>query len=208
MSAKNLPVYRMMISENEDSDLEVNYVALVDRPAIEKDFMVFSQQKSITFATDDEKRIITGPLMLADVPIFRKEGDEEYYVVFEAGEIMKIAQKFFQKGYQKNVNEMHNQKKQLDGLVMFESWLVDPERGISPMAGYEDAKPGSWFGSFKVNDEETWQKIKAGEFTGFSVEGFFHLEPVSDSDALIKELESLMGAEGKDLLDALKNILA
>jgi hypothetical protein len=57
---------------------------------------------------------------------------------------------------------------------MFESFIVDSERGIQAMKGFEDAPQGSWFGSFKVENEEVWNKIKSGEFKGFSVEGIFN----------------------------------
>ena len=41
---KKLPVYEMMIDEDIDSDLQVDFVALVDRPAIKKDFVKFNDQ--------------------------------------------------------------------------------------------------------------------------------------------------------------------
>jgi hypothetical protein len=41
------------------------------------------------------------------------------------------------------------------------------------MKGFEDAKDGSWFGSFYVENEQAWQLIKEGKVKGFSVEGFF-----------------------------------
>ena len=39
---KKLPVYEMLISDDPESDLEVDFIALVDRPAIKKDFVKFS----------------------------------------------------------------------------------------------------------------------------------------------------------------------
>ena len=36
-----LPIYELKISSNVDDDSEVNFVALVDKPAIEKNFMAF-----------------------------------------------------------------------------------------------------------------------------------------------------------------------
>jgi hypothetical protein len=36
-----------------------------------------------------------------------------------------------------------------------------------------DVPAGSWFVSYKINDEETWQKIKNGELNGFSIAGNF-----------------------------------
>ena len=31
----------------------------------------------------------------------------------------------------------------------------------------------SWFVSYVVDNDETWSRVKSGEFTGFSVEGVF-----------------------------------
>jgi predicted amino acid racemase len=113
-------------------------------------------------------------LMLADTPIYRNDGNGEYYVVFSKDTIKKIAQKYFKKGYQNNVNLMHDSGQVMDGVTMFESWIVDEKRGIKPMKGFEDVKEGSWFGSFKVENEEVWNMIKDGKVKGFSVEGIFN----------------------------------
>lgn len=122
----------------------------------------------------EDKHIISGPLMLADIPIYRNNSKfGEHYVKFSPETIKDIAIKFSKKGYQQNVNLMHDSNMQLDGLVMFESFIVDKERGIMPMAGFEDAKDGSWFGSFYVENEQAWKLIKEGKVKGFSVEGFF-----------------------------------
>jgi len=56
---------------------------------------------------------------------------------------------------------------------MFESFITDQSRGIQPMKGFEDAPDGSWFGSFKVDNEGVWNDVKEGKFKGFSVEGLF-----------------------------------
>jgi hypothetical protein len=123
---------------------------------------------------NEDKHIISGPIMLADKPIYRNNSKfGEHYVTFPADTIKDIAIKFSKKGYQDKVNLMHDKSMTLDGLIMFESFLVDKERGILPMKGFEDAKDGSWFGSFYVENEQAWQLIKEGKVKGFSVEGFF-----------------------------------
>jgi hypothetical protein len=123
---------------------------------------------------NEDKHIISGPLMLADEPIYRNNSKfGEHYVKFSPETIKEIAIKFSKKGYQQNVNLMHDSNMQLDGLVMFESFIVDKSRGILPMVGFEDAKDGSWFGSFYVENPQAWQLIKEGKVKGFSVEGFF-----------------------------------
>jgi hypothetical protein len=40
---KKLPVFEMLIDEADESDLMVDFIALVDKPAIQKDFMKFSE---------------------------------------------------------------------------------------------------------------------------------------------------------------------
>ena len=88
--------------------------------------------------------------MLADTPIFRSDAHYgDYYVAFSAETILKIAKKFFKKGFQSNVNLMHDQNQAFDDITLFESFISDQTRGIMPMKGFEDAPDGSWFGSFR-----------------------------------------------------------
>ena len=146
---------------------------------------------------NEEQHIISGPLMLADTPIYRDNKKfGEHYVTFSPETIKDIAIKFSKKGYQKNVNLMHDANMQVDGLVMFESFIVDKARGILPMAGYEDAKDGSWFGSFYVENEQVWKLIKEGKVKGFSVEGYFDYaapnKEESYAEKKLKELSALL----------------
>ena len=146
---------------------------------------------------NEEQHIISGPLMLADTPIYRSNSKfGEHYVTFSPETIKDIAIKFSKKGYQKNVNLMHDANMQVDGLVMFESFIVDKARGILPMAGYEDAKDGSWFGSFYVENEQVWKLIKEGKVKGFSVEGYFDYaapnKEESYAEKKLKELSALL----------------
>jgi len=147
--------------------------------------------------TNEEQHIISGPLMLADTPIYRDNKKfGEHYVTFSPETIKDIAIKFSKKGYQKNVNLMHDSNMQVDGLVMFESFIVDKSRGVLPMAGYEDAKDGSWFGSFYVENEQVWKLIKEGKVKGFSVEGYFDYaapnKEESYAEKKLKELSALL----------------
>jgi hypothetical protein len=134
---------------------------------------------SLTFAVqDEEQRIVSGPLMIADLPIYRRDEEGEYYVMFTAEQIKKIVQRFFKKGYQAKVNIEHG--KPAEGVYMFESYIIDKERGVNPPIGFEDVADGSWFGSFKVENEKLWNQVKAGTFKGFSVEGLFRYEKAGE----------------------------
>jgi len=182
-----LPLYELMINEDVEDDAEVNFVALVDRPAIQRNWNAFKDKHVFEIVSEDQ-RIISGALMLADTPIFRSDNTHgDYYVTFSKDTILKIAQKFFKKGYQANVNLEHNPDFKVEDIVMFESFISDKERGIPPMKGFEDAPEGSWFGSFKVYNDEVWQKVKNGEVKGFSVEGIFEYKKEQSKDQKIIE---------------------
>ena len=174
----DLPLYEMVINPEETSEVEVSFVALVDKPAIERNFLAF-KDNTLHFALDEEKRIISGPAMVADAPIFRKDENGEYNVFFSAETIRDIAVKFFKKDYQKNLNLFHDPSLSLEGVTIFESFVSDVSRGIQPMKGFEDLPDGSWFISAKVDNEEVWNKIKSGEVKGFSVEGIFSFMKVN-----------------------------
>jgi len=143
---------------------------------------------------NEEKRIISGPLMLADELIYRNnEKMGEHYVKFSADTIKQIAIKFAKKKYQNHVNLMHDPEQKVKGVTMFESWLTDKERGIMPMKGFEGVADGSWFGSFYVENDKVWQQIKAGDFRGFSVEGIFDYEqPISPEENALKKISELL----------------
>ncbi len=187
----NVIIYKLVISETEDGTEEVDYVALVEKPAIQKNFLAFKDKK--VFFADDEQRIVSGALMIADLPIYRRDEQlGEYMVVFTGEEIKKIVQRFFKKGYQSNVNIEHS--KPIDGVFMFESYIINREQGKLPMQGFEDVPDGSWWGSYKVENDDIWQEVKAGTFKGFSIEGIFRYEKteITDEDKIFNEIKNIL----------------
>lgn len=174
---KKIPVYKLMI--DDDSETGVEYVALVDRPAIERTWIAFSKEPQRFQVTSSDKRIVSGPLIVADLPIYRKDNNlGEYYAVFDRGTIEKVVQRYFKSQLNSNVNIMHDANQKVDGVYMFESFLIDRDRGIKPPKGFQGLTDGTWFGSYKVENDEVWDEyIKSGELKGFSVEGIFVHEP-------------------------------
>jgi len=170
----NLPIYLLEINEDLTDGSEVDFVALVDKPAIERNFLRFKEDRLSFEIQDEERRIISGPIMLADTPIYRNDNGQEYFVSFPKDTIYKIVKKMFQKNYTGNVNLMHDPKKIVEGVTMFECWISDESRGVKPMKGFEDAPDGSAFASYFVDNDDVWSKVKSGEFKGFSVEGLFN----------------------------------
>jgi len=143
---------------------------------------------------NEEQRIVSGPLMVADQLIYRNnEKMGEHYVKFTAETIKSIAIKFSKKKYQMNVNLMHDPKMKVEGVTMFESFIVDKKRGIQAMEQFKDIPDGSWFGSFYVENEDVWQAVKKGELRGFSVEGLFQYdEPLTKEEQALKEISKLL----------------
>jgi len=191
----NLPVYELQIDKDAQSELSVSYIALVDKPAVERNFLAFADQvKRQAFATiDDDRMIISGLAMAADELIYRKDAEfGEYNVVFKPATIYDIAQKFFQLGYNNNLNIMNDPKMKCEGITVFESFICDPARGIKPMKGFEDVKDGSWFGSFKVENDEVWQMIKDGKVQGFSVEGIFNYKTQSKEEKMMQDIIDIL----------------
>jgi hypothetical protein len=94
------------------------------------------------------------------------------------------------------VNQMH--ETDVKDVFMFESFIIDATRGIKTPEGFEELPDGSWFGSFKVDDDETWAKVKDGTFRGFSVEGIFDeaVERTMDERIIREIMEQISGANG------------
>jgi len=165
---------------NEEDESGVDYIALVDQPAVEKLWLAFNTHKNIVDnqyqfkIQDEEKRIVSGFFMIADLPILRmNDQGDKFYVVFKKDTINKIVNKFFKQGYSNKINIMHNKNDEAQGVYVIESLLIDTDRGIVTPKGFDDVPNGSWWGSMRVENDEIWNKVKSGVFNGFSVEGLF-----------------------------------
>jgi hypothetical protein len=202
---EKLPVFKLTIKEDEAAVQEVNAVALVDIPAIGENFFAFSKhifvepgetetENKFSFSVvNSEERIVVGPAMIPDLPIYRKDETGEYYVFFDRKTIETIALKFYAKGFQQSANEMH--MKPIEGVTFFQSWIADESKGIPKMKQFEDLPDGTWFLGAKVNNDETWAKVKDGTFKGFSVEGMFDMTEIKmrkSADEIINKLREML----------------
>lgn len=192
-----LPIYEMLIEEQPDSDLQVTAIALVDSPAIEKNWLAFNDHaKRLTFAeVNDEERVIVGPAMIPDMLIYRNDENlGEYQVYFSKKTVKSIAEKFYKKAFQGNANIMHDPAQIVEGVNYFMSFIRDKAKGLIGLEG--DYPDGTWFVGAKVSNEQVWQKIKSGEIKGFSVEGMFEYDlaqpaPVEAEQALAQIMQIL-----------------
>jgi hypothetical protein len=185
-----LPVYKLDINEF-DEETGIDFVSLVENAAIQKDFLAFSETPIKFAIQDEEKRIVTGAAMIADLPIYRRDDIRgEYYVVFDKESIFKIAKKWARSNQYNSVNT-HHKTPIMNGVSLFESYIIDRERGVMPPKGFEEVADGSWFVSYLIDNDEVWAKVKSGEFKGFSVEGVFDF-PEDKEEQLIEQMKEIL----------------
>ena len=179
-----LPIYKLIVTDDEN--IAWKYTALVDKPATAELFIAFKEQESVNHfefkVANDEKRIVMGALMVANLPILRVDEatKQQFLVVLDEVNIEKALQKFFKQGNQKNVNEMHDPKKVVNDVYMYQAFIINKEMGINTPKGFNEVPDGSAFGVFKVDNDQVWQDIKAGKYKGFSIEGMFVQEPMTN----------------------------
>jgi hypothetical protein len=185
-----LPVYKLDINEF-DQETGIDFVSLVENAAIQKDFLAFSETPIKFAIQDEEKRIVTGAAMIADLPIYRRDEIRgEYYVVFDKESIFKIAKKWARSNQYNSVNA-HHKTPIMNGVSLFESYIIDRERGVMPPKGFEEVADGSWFVSYLIDNDDVWAKVKSGEFKGFSVEGVFDF-PEDQEEQLIEQMKEIL----------------
>jgi hypothetical protein len=171
-------------------DLEIDglvNISIVTSPAIEENFKAFSKHNTFSLSKiDEEKRIITGPAMIANKDLIRYDFFGEPYVEFFSAEtIRKISEKFMMEGKLKNVNIEHNFTG--NDITIVENWIVENSiQDKSAYLGY-NLTPGSLMISMKVNNDSVWNMIKNNYLTGFSIEGFFTSKLVNHSKKLSEE---------------------
>ena len=178
-----LPLYRAEINGDGEG---IEAIALVDFPAVMSDFIKFAEQKpeprQLYAVSDEEKRLVMGVVMRADFPIYRVGKDEyEYYIYYSPEVIRQMAQKYLAEGRSNEVNLMHQADAFVEGVEMVQWYIKDAAAGIAP-EGFAEISDGSLFAEFHVTNDDVWASIKAGEFRGFSLEGYFSVEPETSQE--------------------------
>lgn len=181
-----LPIYNIVLNDDNEG---MYAIALVASPATECSWAKFSEQKKVYCSIDEENRRIITVIMRADYPIYRYDGKEEFYVVFQKDTIEKMAQKFLRDNCQTQINIEHTDY-YIDGFEMVQMFIKNTEKGLSPK-GFEDIEEGSLFGVYNITNNDLWDAIKAGKFTSVSLEGFFSLDMVKEKDT-ISTIEELL----------------
>lgn len=183
-----IPVYDALITDEETGMMKIS---LVDDPAVMSDFLAFDNIRKMQMysVTDDEKRLVRGVVMRADFPIYRRdERMGEYYIIYKPETIRMMAEKYLAESRQNDVNVMHSTD--VDGVQMVQ-WFIKGD-GVS-VTGFDDIADGSLFAEFHILNDEVWNAVKAGDYKGFSLEGFFDLAPERDKQTVEEIVDDLDG---------------
>jgi hypothetical protein len=190
-----------LIIDEEQEFSGIEAISIVDKPAIQEDFIALSKQDKVQLAdVDTDKRILMGAALIPNKNIYRQDSEEEegYYIYFSEATVKKASELFLIEGNQ-NKSTLEHQA-ELSGLSVVESWIIEDEVHDKSRKYGLEMPVGTWMVSMKVNNESVWQDyVKTGAVKGFSIEGYFS-EAVSLSFSEEVELKSF-----SDYPDSVKN---
>jgi len=196
---------------DEEQEIGIEAISVVENPAIEEDFIALKSQEFKLAEVDKEKRILMGALLIPNKPIYRRNGEDEYYIYFSKDTVLKASQMYLMQGKQNNSTLEHQY--QINGLSLVESWIVEDKVHDKSVKYGMDLSLGTWVGAVKVNNDKIWEEfVKTGKVKGFSIEGYFAdkmerpKEAIKDfsSDKILQEIDQ---EEAEYLLGQVKAII-
>jgi hypothetical protein len=198
-----LPIIELTL---EDLEQGVDATALVENPAIQRNWMAFKEHKSYEFKTHNEdKRILAGALMVADFPMYRNMNGKEFFVKFSSETIEQLADRMVLNNKLTAFNFEHDSKKELADMHIQQFFIINTELGVNTPIGFEELPNGSLFAFVKVNNEQVWNDyVKTGIVKGFSIEGNFATKEEFSEQQIINELEQINKIN--NMSDALKKL--
>ena len=191
---------------DEDQEIGIEAISVVENPAIEEDFIALKSQEFKLAEVDKERRILMGALLIPNKPIYRRNGDDEYYIYFSKDTVLKASQMYLTQGKQNNSTLEHQYA--IEGLSLVESWLVEDKVHDKSVKYGMDLPLGTWVGSVKVNNDKIWNEfVKTGKVKGFSIEGYFADKMERPKEEIKDELAKIEEAEADYLLSQVTAIL-
>ena len=190
---------------DEDQEISgIEAISIVENPAIEEDFVALKNQEIKLAEVDSEKRILLGALLIPNKPIYRRNGEDEYYIYFSKDTVLKASQLYLQKGNQNNSTLEHQHS--IQGLSLVESWIIEDEVHDKSRKYNMELPIGTWMGAVKVNNEDIWNEyVKTGKVKGFSIEGYF-ADKMERPNEQINDFADVE-AEAQELLSEIKGIV-
>jgi hypothetical protein len=168
-----MDIIELVIDENEElSGIEA--ISVVSAPAIEENFLALKNEEQIRLAeVSKEKRILMGAALIPDRPIYRKNGEQEFYIFFSKDTVVKASQMYLKAGNQGQATMEHTEEK-LEGMTVVESWIIEDSVHDKSRKYGLDLPLGTWMVSMKVDNDDIWDNyVKQNKIVGFSIEGYF-----------------------------------
>lgn len=173
----NIEVYDISL---EDIEQGMFKISLVDKPAIEENFIYFSEQQKISFEANEEKKEVVGPIMIPNKKIIRFNPDMGYYYVRFTEEVIKDIMYRYSKDGLFNAFGIHHAYDTND-VVMLEVWMKESDNDKSKDYGY-DLPNGTVFVKAKIESDELFASIKEGDINGFSIEIKADIKPTKEEE--------------------------
>jgi hypothetical protein len=191
-----LPIIELTLEELEQG---IDATALVENPAIQRNWMAFKEHKSYEFKTHNEdKRILAGALMVADFPMYRNMNGKEFFVKFSSETIEQLADRMVLNNKLTAFNFEHDAKKELADMHIQQFFIINTELGVNTPIGFEELPNGSLFAFVKVNNEQVWNDyVKTGIVKGFSIEGNFATKEEFSEQTFLKEFQTIINMTDK-----------
>jgi hypothetical protein len=192
----DLPIIELTLEELEQG---IDATALVENPAIQRNWMTFKEQKDFKFKThNEEKRVLAGALMVADFPMYRNMNGKEFFVKFSAETILQLADRMVLNNKLTAFNFEHDAKKELADMHIQQFFIINTELGVNTPLGFEELPNGSLFAFVKVNNEQVWNDyVKTGIVKGFSIEGNFATKEEFSEQTFLKEFQTIINMTDK-----------
>jgi hypothetical protein len=193
-----LPIIELTL---EDLEQGVDATALVENPAIQRNWMAFKEHKSYEFKTHNEdKRILAGALMVADFPMYRNMNGKEFFVKFSVETIEQLADRMVLNNKLTAFNFEHDSKKELADMHIQQFFIINTELGMDTPKGFDTLPNGSLFAFVKVNNEQVWNDyIKTGIVKGFSIEGNFATKEEFSEQTFLNEFQTIINMTDKKI---------
>ncbi|MBC2682732.1 hypothetical protein HAU06_00710 [Bacillus toyonensis] len=178
----------------ELKNAEISYISLVTKGANGRQFAIMksatAKQPNISkqvpiLKTEEEKQLVTGVVYEPDV-------EDSHGDIMTAEEIEKAAYTFME-----NYQHIDKQHDEIAGKgTVVENWIAKSDMTV----GEQEVKAGTWLMTVRVDDADTWEEIKKGEVTGFSMGGFGERVEIAKAEDFTHEDKGLI----RKMLDFVK----
>ncbi|MGH0612859.1 XkdF-like putative serine protease domain-containing protein [Bacillus cereus] len=178
----------------ELKNANISYVSLVTKGANGRQFAIMksesAKQPNISkqvpiLKTEEEKQLVTGVVYEPDV-------EDSHGDTMTAEEIEKAAYTFME-----NYQHIDKQHDEIAGKgTVVENWIAKSDMTV----GEQEVQAGTWLMTVRVDDVDTWEEIKKGEVTGFSMGGFGERVEIAKTNDFTHEDKGLI----RKMLDFVK----